>query len=482
LKGDKILNQVHSEIKSWLEANKEQIISDIIEALKINSESNNRAEAKKSLKQVLDVAQKLGFRSELRAEDQVGVVFFGEGTETLGILTHADIVPVGDPKLWFYSPYGEFNEGKIYGRGAVDNKGMVISSLYAMAAVKALNMPVYKKLELIIGTREEIVWDDIYLYKEEGHPLPDYGFTPDGEFPITNREKGNCEIHMIFRGGDCPGEFEVPDIKSGEVINSVPGKAIARVRGNIEEIKAMVMEFNRTAPEAGLELEQICTEEATIAATGKTAHSSMPEQGINAMTFMCLFLSRLKVKNAALEEYVKFVADHFNDNYYGSSLGLPDHPEFLNGEEMGKTTAVPTMVYVDDGIHLLMSIRTVYGTTREEIADAFDRLSSKYGFSYTFVDYLDPLYVSKEHKFIELLSRTYEEVTKEKAELILTGGTTYAKALPGSVAFGPVFPKDDDMCHQTDEYISVDKLMKATEIYALVIARVLLDKESFLRG
>jgi len=26
--------------------------------------------------------------------------------------------------------------------------------------------------------------------------LPDYGFTPDVEFPIINREKGNCEFDI----------------------------------------------------------------------------------------------------------------------------------------------------------------------------------------------------------------------------------------------------------------------------------------------
>ncbi len=472
------MNKVHSQIKSWLEANKDAIVTDVAGALKIYSESYNRPEVEKSLKQLLGVAQKLGFRTEIRAKGEIGVVFFGEGDETLGILAHADVVPTGDPKLWKHSPFGEVSEGRIYGRGSVDNKGMVISSLYAMAAVKALNMPIHKKIELIIGSREEIVWGDFSQYKKEGHVLPDYGFTPDGEFPITNREKGNCEIRMVYKGKDCPGDYEILDIKSGIAKNAIPGNAEARIKGDIGKLGDMISEYNETVPEADIKIEQAASDEATVVATGKAAHSSMPELGNNALTMLCLFLSGLKVKDIASEQFIKFVSEHFNNDFYGSSLGLPQHPEFLNGEEMGKTTVAPTMAYMDGGLNLVLSIRPVYGTKKKEVEDAFEKLSKEYGFSFIIPDYLDPLYVSKDHKFIELLSKVYESVTGEKAGLILAGGTTYAKALPNSVAFGPVFPGYDDVCHQVDEYVDIDELIKAIEIYSLVIAEALLSEES----
>lgn len=472
------MNKLYSEIKSWLNTNKESMISDTISTLQIDSESYNRSEVGRALRRVLEIAQKLGFKTELRANGEVGVVFFGEGDETLGILTHVDVVPAGDPALWSHSPYGELHEGKIYGRGIVDNKGMVISSLYAMAAVKALNMPIYKKTELIIGTREEITWDDLVLYKKEGHDIPDYGFTPDGEFPIINREKGNCEIHIVFRGIESSGDFKVLDLKSGEAVNSVPGKAKARIKGNIDVIKSKIAEYNKKVSREVFEFQQINPQEAVVTAKGKEVHSSLPEHGDNAMTSMCRLLSQLKLSNTAVDKFIKFIIDHFNNNYYGDSLGLPKHPEYHNGEEMGKTTAVPSMAFLDNDMHLYLSIRTVFGTEKQEIKDAFDKLGNDYDFSYSFSDYLDPLYVSKEHKFIEILSKVYEEITKEKAEFILAGGTTYAKALPNSVAFGPIFPGDCDVAHQIDENIEIDKLMKVTEIYAMVIAEVMLNIEA----
>lgn len=472
------MEDLYVKMKSWLEQNKESMISDTLQMLKINSESYDRAEVDKSLKEVLAIAQRMGFKTEIRANGEVGVVFLGEGSETLGILAHVDVVPFGDIDSWTHSPYGEQVDDKIYGRGIIDNKGMVIASLYAMAAVKAMNMPIYKKVELIIGTREEIVWDDLDLYKEEGHPMPDYGFTPDGEFPIMNREKGNCEILLTFKGEPCPGDFEILDIKSGEAVNSVPDKAYVKIKGDSCIVKNKVVEFNKAYAEEKLSVEQINADEIMVVATGKAAHSSLPQHGENAMTILCVFLWGLDINSTAVKGLVKFVKDNFNNNFYGDLLGLPRHQEELNGEELGRTTVVPSMTYLDEGIHLYLSIRSVYGTTRDEIIDTFNKLGQKYSFTYSMNEYLAPLYVSKDHKFIKILAEVYEKVTKEKADFILAGGTTYAKALPNSVAFGPVFPGDIDRAHQKDEFVTIDSFMKATEIYTLAVAEVILNKES----
>lgn len=470
--------EIRSQVKLWFEENNDKMIEDILESIKIYSESYDRENVAKSLNQVLKVAEKLGFKTELRANGEVGVVFFGEGEETLGILSHVDVVPIGDIKHWNYSPYGEIANGNIYGRGVVDNKGMIISCLYGMAAIKALNLPIYKKLELIIGTREEIVWSDIETYYKEGHALPDYGFTPDGEFPIMNREKGNCELELIFNNYKCEGAYEVLDFKSGEAVNSVPGIASVNLRGDLTALNEKVFRFNKSKGKEALVVINTDHDEVLITAYGKDAHSSAPEQGDNALVTLSLFLSDLSLKNKGFMNLIQYVKENFHKNYFGEKLGLPIHPEYLNGEEMGKTVLVPSMGFTKDGFHLFMSIRPVYGTSKDEITHTFDLLSSKYEFEYKVTDYLDPLYVPRNHKFIEILGKSYEEVTNQKSEFVLAGGTSYAKALKNSVAFGPIFPGDEDTCHEVNEFISIKNLMKVTEIYALVIGEVLLHNES----
>lgn len=50
----------------------------------------------------------------------------------LVLMAHQDVVPEEDPKGWKYPPYsGAIEEGKIWGRGAVDCKCMVFGSMVA---------------------------------------------------------------------------------------------------------------------------------------------------------------------------------------------------------------------------------------------------------------------------------------------------------------------------------------------------------------
>ncbi len=50
--------------------------------------------------------------------------------------------------------------------------------------------------------------------------------------------------------------------------------------------------------------------------------------------------------------------------------------------------------------------------------------------------------------------------TGERCAPIAIGGGTYAKTLPNTVAFGPIFPGCQNRIHETDEFITVDELMK----------------------
>lgn len=465
-----------SRIDKWLNDNKDSMIKDTLELLSINSESYNREEVAKALDKSLKIAENLGFKTEKRANGEIGVVFFGQGRETLGILAHVDVVPIGDENAWTHSPCGEIFEDRIYGRGIVDNKGMVVSSLYAMAAIKALKLPIYKKVELIIGTREEISWDDIEEYKREGHPLPDYGFTPDGEFPIINREKGNVELNLKFKNEKCEGDFEVLDLKSGEAINSVPDFATLKIKGDYEALVKKVSQYKIITNKLSIRKE--AQDVSVITAHGKATHSSMPEQGDNALVTLCDFLRDISINNKGLKNLIKFVSDNFKDNFYGDRLGLPEHKSQIKGEELGRTTVSPTMAFKNNEYNLLLSIRSVYGTKMDEIINSFDKLGRVYSFTYDITECLEPLYVPRDHKFIKILEESYEKVTNTKADFILAGGTTYAKAIPDTVAFGPLFPGDQDNSHQKDEFILIDRFMEATKIYSLVISEVLLNEDS----
>ena len=51
---------------------------------------------------------------------------------------------------------------------------------------------------------------------------------------------------------------------------------------------------------------------------------------------------------------------------------------------------------------------------------------------------------------------------------------TYARAFDNFVSFGANLPGQKDMCHQTDEFISIDNLITAYEIYCRAIKELLI--------
>ena len=135
-----------------------------------------------------------GFRSK-NVGNLAGYLEFGEGEESVGILCHVDVVPEGDG--WYSDPYAaEIRDGKIFARGAIDDKGPTMAAYYAMKIVKELGLPLNRRVRMIIGTDEESDWRcvDHYFKHEE---MPTVGFAPDADFPIIFAEKGISDFDLV---------------------------------------------------------------------------------------------------------------------------------------------------------------------------------------------------------------------------------------------------------------------------------------------
>ncbi len=56
-----------------------------------------------------------------------------EGRPNIVLLTHIDVVPAGDPEDWTYPPFsGTIAGGKVWGRGAIDNKAMGVMQVMSL--------------------------------------------------------------------------------------------------------------------------------------------------------------------------------------------------------------------------------------------------------------------------------------------------------------------------------------------------------------
>ena len=115
------------------------------------------------------------------------------GAEIVGVLAHVDVVPEGDG--WKHPPFGaQIADGKIFARGAIDDKGPAMAALFGMLAVKECGVPLAKRLRLILGADEESGFGCVkhYFAHEE---MPATGFTPDGMFPLVYAEEGHRQHH-----------------------------------------------------------------------------------------------------------------------------------------------------------------------------------------------------------------------------------------------------------------------------------------------
>ena len=156
---------MNDALNHFIDMNRQNILDYLSAIVTVPSVSSDLSKVSEALDKVLELGRRMGFSAERLLDGQIGIVEIGEGNETVGILTHVDVVPAGDRDQWHTDPFqAVVRDGRIYGRGTLDDKGMIVASLYAMKAVKEQDIPLKKKIRLIIGTQEETSWTDMEKY------------------------------------------------------------------------------------------------------------------------------------------------------------------------------------------------------------------------------------------------------------------------------------------------------------------------------
>lgn len=452
------------KLMEFLENNKDQMIADLCEFVRIPSISDNITEVRRALDFIIDLGKRMGFEARSVLDGRVGLIEAGEGSETLGILSHVDVVSPGNLEAWQSQPFEPvIRDGSIYGRGTLDDKGAAIASLYAMKAVTELGIPLKKKVQLILGTQEEVDWSDMRDYVKE-FPLPDYGFTPDGEFPICNIEKGAMDVEILIPLEKPVGDgFFIIDFSGGTATNIVPGEAEARL-------------LKRTAKADGTFVE----EEIKVSATGKAVHSCQPEKGDNAIINLCNMLLDMDLSDNTALRLVKELLRGFSD-IYCRGIGLYSENEYLNGEFIHRNTISVTRAETkQEGIFANFNIRFSYGADDRDFVEAIDKVAAGIGGRVESINSLPAVYISKEKPFLKGLAGAYEEISGLPNEFALAYGGSYAKAMENIVSWGPIFPGEEDTCHEENEYISIESLMLNAKIFATAIGDIVLSEDSFI--
>lgn len=457
---------MENEINVLIDSLKDELLEETQKVIRIKSiEDQARpgmpfgAGVNDALVSTLNLGERLGFKTG-NVDGYMGYIDWGAGDETVGVLGHLDIVPEGDG--WRHDPYGgEISDGKLFGRGTLDDKGPIMAAIYGMYALKMSGFEPAKKIRILLGTNEESGCGEIEHYiAKEGKV--DIGFTPDGYFPVIFAEKGI----MLF---NITKEFKDKNdiltyIKGGHRPNMVPDYCEAGI--NIENKEGIMRKADAFSKSNNCEVTYEVKDELLILkSVGISAHGSTPEFGKNAIMQLLSFINSIDILNGEIGETIKFLVESIGMETNGKTFGVYLHDD-VSGD---MTFNVGTIDMNEHMISLSLNLRYPVTFKLEDVTVPFDNKIINTGFKIQGLINQSPLYFPKDHKLIKALSKVYEDETGQKAEPLAIGGGTYAKEMPNIVAFGPIFPGKPDLDHQANEYIEVEDLMKITKIYAHAI-------------
>ncbi|MDF2882337.1 MAG: dipeptidase [Clostridiaceae bacterium] len=404
----------------------------------------------------LQLGEKLGFRSR-NLNGYMGYIEWGEGEEIVGILAHLDVVPEGDN--WDYEPYeGKVENGKLYGRGTLDDKGPAIASLYGMYALKQTGFKPNKRIRLLLGTNEESGCHEVEYYLKHDES-PTIGFTPDGYFPVIFAEKGITFFNIVKNFKEKENNNLVY-MKGGNRPNMVPDYCEVGLKNVDKEV--LMRKTDAFAQRSSVNLTYVINEDMlVIKSKGISAHGSTPQYGKNAIMQLINFLNSVEVCTGEVGEAIKFLAAKIGMETNGESIEAYMHDD-VSGD---LTFNVGTIEMNEDMISIGVNVRYPVTLSLEGFMDPLKANVNEAGFSIEGLMHQPALYYPKDHKLIKILSKVYEKHTGQPGDPIAIGGGTYAKEMPNIVAFGPIFPGKPDLDHQANEYIEVDDLIQITKIY-----------------
>ena len=425
-------------------------------------------EVRRMLDMALKDAKAFGF--EVRDIDgYAGDVSYGEGPETMGMLAHLDVVPAGDG--WQHQPWGgEIDGGRIYGRGTTDDKGPALCALYAMRAVKEAGIPLKDGVRLILGCDEETGMSDMRYYASKLE-MPNYGFSPDAEFPVINIEKGGMNMLLSkVTGGEDGAGIPVYSLYAGERPNVVPAEAKAVIglgAMRLQDLASRLADVEKAHEGFRLSCDEIPGNRAEIVAVGVNAHGAMPHLGVNAAGMLLIALKELNAGGGS-REAIAMLADVLGMETTGEKLGIACADE-LSG---ALTCNLGILRYDGNEITAHLDCRYPICGDEAHMLGSAVKTVAPVGMSVRLIGSHEPLHVPADHKVVKGLLKVYHEVTGLEPYTIAIGGGTYSRMMPNTVAFGVCFPGDMDVCHIADEYIDLNNLMLGVRIFAHAIAEL----------
>jgi putative selenium metabolism hydrolase len=392
------------EIKKKVEDNREDILQFLRDICAIPSMDGQLKDVGECIQAKM---QKLNF-DEARFDKMGNTIGrIGNGPKTIVFDSHIDTVGVGDPGEWDWDPFkGKIEDGRLYARGACDEKGSTPGMIYGLAFARDLGL-LDGYTAYYFGNMEE--WCDGIAPNAfvEADPQVRPDFVVIGEptkMQIYRGHKGRIELKITAHG------------RSAHAASHYLGdNAVYKMMAIITQIRELDrrMRFGMGShPVQGF---------PSIAVTDVSARTA----SINAVPDQfTIYIDRRITLNEPREEVI--------DTIRGL---IPD--------------------YLQDEIH---------------VEELFYDAPSYTGFVFPVSKFYPPWLLEETHPLTQAGQNTIQALWGEKRQLgtwdFSTNGTYWAgKAEIPSIGFGP---GDEKTAHMRDENVPLDEVVKATEFYALL--------------
>ncbi len=414
----------------------------------------------------------------------------GTGPEEFGILTHADVVPVVADE-WVLDDGTKLDPfqltrvgGNLYGRGSIDDKGSIATVLFAMKAVKDSGLPLARTIRLMIETTEETGGDAMKYYRVKT-TLPEYNIVLDSKYPAVVAEKGSGALRASFPLSSAanPGATVITAMAGAASANAVPQTATARLQGgNLADVAArlnaakgaFVAKYQPQGGAFGIDVAQDGGA-VLVKVTGASAHGSRPEEGVNPLPRLALFLkeSGLALAPNGYAQAVRYLTDLYGTDYLGRTLGLAYSDDF-----MGPLTMSPNLIREKDGkVDVLVNVRMPRGNTPEALAKATTERIKAWGAQAGVaveVDHSQGNWMARDPQgaWLATLLNTFGDTTGLEAKPVPTAGSTTAKLMPNAINFGPAMPGKKYTAHNAKEFKEVADLDADMQMFTEMLVRI----------
>lgn len=410
----------------------------------------------KALKFVEDLAKQDGFEVT-NYDNKVVEILVGEG-KNITILAHADVVPEGTG--WDQDPFMVVDRGDyLTGRGVADDKGPLLCAYYAMKAIRDNHMMGNYQIRFIVGGNEESGSKGVeHYFQKLKKPQPNFGFSPDAEYPLIFGEKGiiNFEVKRKF------ALKHVHSIHGGVASNSVIEKCVVVLDYDPEFVKFLAdRKYN-------MKYEKDDKDLLVITFLGKAAHGASPEEGFNAGMAAIEALGKYYEQKDLMQLHRLF------SNLQGYGLDA-----YGISEDMGHNTVnVGIIDWENKSFSMVVNFRYVDTCDPEDLKTRIKEMCKP--FSVTIVGESKLLFYPTESTLIQTLLHAYQQETNDfTTKIKAIGGGTYAKEANNVVAFGMEMPDWDSKMHSPGEQVRKADLIKSLAIYARAIHELgdVLDKK-----